>query len=86
MDFSLKHVVTRRFSLYDQKKIVLTVYKRKYEEEKKNPEINKTIWNSKRKTWVHPFTQTGYIQPTVKEVFNDLKGEQSDYNNLKRAT
>ena len=74
--------------MHDQKKIVLTVYKRKrkYEEEKKNPEINKTIWNSKRKTWVHPFTQIGYIQPAVKEVFSDLKGEKSDYNNLKRAT
>ena len=57
--------------------------KRKYEE-KKNLEINKTIWNEKKK-WVHSFTQTRYIQPTVREVFIDLKDEKSDTNDFKSA-
>ena len=67
----------KKFSLYDQKRIALAVQerKRKYEEDKKNPEINKATWNEKRKKWVHPFTQTGYIQPTVRKVFIDLKDE-----------
>ena len=77
-----------KFSLFDQKRIALAVQerKRKYEEDKKNPEINKVIWNEKRKKWVHPFTQTGYIQPTVRKVFIDLKDEKSDTNGFKRAT
>ena len=78
----------KKFSLYDQKRIALAVQerKRKYEEDKKNPQINKTIWNEKRKKWVHPFTQTGYIQPTVRKVFIDLKDEKSDTNDFKSAT
>ena len=32
---------------------------------------------------MHPFTQTGYIQPTVREVFFDLKDEKSDTNDFK---
>ena len=78
----------KKFSLYDQKRIALAVQerKRKYEEDKKNPDINKAIWNEKRKKWVHPFTQTGYIQPTVRKVFIDLKDEKSDTNDFKSAT
>ena len=78
----------RRFSLYDQKRIALAVQerKRKCEEDKKIPKINKAIWNEKRKKWVHPFTQTRYIQPTVRKVFIDLKDEKSDTNDFKSAT
>ena len=47
--------------------------KRKYEEENKNPEINKAMWNEERKKWIYSFTQTGYIQPIVREVFIDKK-------------
>ena len=42
--------------------------------------------NEKRKKWVHLFTQSGYIQPTVTEVFIDLRYEKSDTENFKRAT
>ena len=51
-------------SLYNQKRISLIVLerKRKYEEEKKNPRINKAIWDEKKKKWVYPSAQTGYIR------------------------
>ena len=72
----------KSFSLYDQKRIALIVQerKRRYEAEKKNPEINKAILNEKRKKWVHPITQTGYNQPKVRQVFIDL------INDFKNAT
>ena len=59
--------------------------KGKYEEDKKNPAINKAVWNAKRRKWVHPFTQRGYIQPTVREVFKDLTDEPSDSKHFKSA-
>ena len=54
----------RRFSLYDQKRIALIVQerKRKYEGEKKIPEINKAIWDNIRKKWEKPFTKTKYLR------------------------
>ena len=42
--------------------------------------------NEKRKKWVRLFTQSGYIQPTVREVFIDRKYEKSDTDDFKRAT
>ena len=33
------------------------------------------VWNDKRKMWTNPASQTGYIGPTVREVFSNLKGE-----------
>ena len=47
----------KKFTLYDdQRRIGLVVQerKRKFEEDKKNPEVNKAVWNNKRKKWVHP--------------------------------
>ena len=72
----------------DQRSIGVKVQerKRKYEEDKKNPAINKAVWNVKRRKWVHPFTQRGYIQPTVREVFKDLTDESSDSKDFKSAT
>ena len=52
---------------------------------RKTKKLNKAIWNEKRKKWVHPLTQTGYIQPTVRKVFIDLKDEKSDTNYFKSA-
>ena len=52
--------------------------KRKYEDDKKNPAINKAVWNAKQRKWVHPFTQRSNIQPAVREVFKDLTDEPSD--------
>ena len=74
--------------MQDQKSISVKVQekKRKYEEDKKNPAINKAAWNAKRRKWVHPFTQRGYIQPTVIEVFKDLTDEPSDSKDFKSAT
>ena len=42
-----------RFNLYNLKRVALIVQerKRKYKENKK-PDINKSIWNKKRKKWV----------------------------------
>ena len=40
--------------------LLLCKKERKYEEGKKNPEINKAIWNEKRKKSAQSFTQTGY--------------------------
>ena len=57
--------------------------KRKYEEDKKNPAINKAVWNAKKRKWVHPFTQRGYIHPTVRKVFKDLTDEPSDSKDFK---
>ena len=78
----------KNFTLALQHEIGLKVRerKRKFEEDKKNPSINKPIWNAKRKKWVHPFTQKGYIQPTVREIFNDLKDEQCDSADFESAT
>ena len=61
--------------------------KEKIWREEENPGINKAIWNEKRKKWVYLFfTQTGYIQQTVAEVFIDLKDEKSDTKDFKSAT
>ena len=77
-----------KFNLKDQKSIGVKVQerKRKYEEDKKNPAINKAVWDVKRRKWVHPFTQRGHIQPTVREVFKDLTDEPSDSKDSKGAT
>ena len=78
----------KKFSLQDQYKIATTLQerKRKFEEDKNNPSINKAVWNAKRKKWVYPFTQKGYIQPTVREIFTDLKEEKCDTVDFKSAT
>ena len=67
------HKNEKRFNLQDQKSIGVKIQerKRKYEEDKKNPTINKAVGNTKRRKWVHPLTQGGYIHPTVREVFKD---------------
>ena len=35
---------------------------------------------------MHPFTQTGYIQPSVREMFSDLSNEKCDNADFKSAT
>ena len=78
----------KKFPLKFQKEVALKLQerKRKYKEGKKDPAINKAVWNPKRKKWTHPYTQTGYIQPTVREVFVDLKDEPSSSNDIKNAS
>ena len=44
--------------------------KRKFEAEKNDKVLNKT-----RKVWVDRASQTGFIGPTVREVFTDMKNE-----------
>ena len=63
----------KKFKLQNQKSIGVKIQerKRKYEEDKKHPAINKAVWNTKRRKWVHPLTQRDYIQSTVREVFKD---------------
>ena len=59
----------KKFNLQDQKSIGVKVQerKRKYEQDKKNTAVNKAVWNAKQRKWVYPFTQRGYIQPTVEK-------------------
>ena len=53
----------KKFNLLDQQKIAVQLQdrKRKYEADKNDPAINKSVWNEKRRKWVNPFNQTGYI-------------------------
>ena len=72
-----KKAIPVRFTKRNKKRFNL---KQQYEIKRnlrkiRNPSINKAVWNSKRKKWVHPFTQKGYFQPTVREVFINLKDE-----------
>ena len=74
-----------RFSSYNQKKNLLYCAWNKekiWREEKLRDKQNNMEW---KKKWVHSFTQTRYIQPTVREVFIDLKDEKSDTNDFKSA-
>ena len=43
------------------------------------------MWNAKLKTWVYPFAQKGFIQPTVRVIFTDLKEERCDMVDFKSA-
>ena len=48
--------------------------------EKKNKdkwelESKAKVWNGKRKTWAISASQTGYLGPTVREVFLNLNDE-----------
>lgn len=85
---SMEYNQKRKFPLSDQKVIgkFLADRKRKFAEDTKNPEINKSVWNAKRKKWTSPFTQKGYIQPSVRQLFTNLKGETCDQKNFKSAT
>ena len=60
--------------------------KRKFDADKQNPAVNKSVWNDERKKWTNPLTQTGYLQPTVREIFPDLSGERCDATDFKSAT
>ena len=53
----------------------LTAKKVKYEADKKDPKINKSVWNEEKRRWVHPFSQTGYIQLFVRSCFANMKTE-----------
>ena len=67
--------------MQDQKSIGVKIQERnrKYEEDKKNPAINKLC--GMRNEEIFPC----YIQPTVKEVFKDLTGEPNDTKDFKSA-
>ena len=44
------------------------------------------MWNAKEKKWFYPFTQKGFIQTTVREIFTDLKEERCYTADFKSAT
>ena len=48
--------------------------------------IKKAVWNAERRKWVYPFTQKGFIQPRVREIFFDLKEERCDTADFTSAT
>ena len=60
--------------------------KGKVEEDKNKRSLNKAVWNAKQKKWVYPFTRKGFIQPTVREIFTDLREERCDTADFKSAT
>ena len=68
---SFQYVQKRKFPLSEQKVIgeFLQAKRAKFEQDKRNPEINKAKYREKAKKWVHPFSQKGYIQPSVREIF-----------------
>ena len=69
-------------------KIAVTLKERKgkFEEDKNNLSLDKAVWNAKQKKWVYPFTHKGFIQPTVREIFTDLREERCDTVDFKSAT
>ena len=71
----------------DQHKIgkFLQIKKAKFEEDKRNPEVNKGKYNNKGK-WVYPFSQKGYVQPSVREIFPNLKDSTTDNKDFISAT
>ena len=48
---------------------------------KKDPKINVAKWKDKKKKWVYPFTQVGYLQPTVRKIFSNLSSDNKDFTN-----
>ena len=60
--------------------------KAKYEADKKDPKINKAVWNEIKRRWVHPFTQTWYIQPFVRSYFAGMKTENCNSKEFWSAT
>ena len=83
------NIAQRRKCSHCEQKIIgklLSERKRKFNEDKRDPTVNKSVWNEKRKKWVSPFTQTGYIAPTVQEIFPDLTKETCDSKEFKSAT
>ena len=78
----------RKFTLNEQKITgeQLKAKKAKYEADKKDPKINKAVWNEKMRRWVHPFTHTGYIQPFVCSCFADMKTEKCNSTEFRSAT
>ena len=77
----------RKFSLAEQKNIAdeLKAKKAKYEEDKNNPKVNKSVWSENKRKWLNPFTQTRHINLFVCEYFVDLKNEKSDSKEFRSA-
>ena len=63
----------RKFTLAELEKIgnELKAKKAKCEADKNDPSIHKSVWSENKKKRVHSFTQTGYINPFVREFFVD---------------
>ena len=63
----------------------MKVKKAKYEADKNHPSINISVWSENKRKWMHPFTQTGFINPFVGEFFVDLMNEKSNSKEFKSA-
>ena len=77
----------RKFSLAGQKIIAdeLKAKKAKYEEDKNNLKVNKSVWSENKRKWLNPFTQTGHINPFACQYFVDLTNEKSDSKEFRSA-
>ena len=64
----------RKFNLYQKDEVGRIGVERK----SKHEQQSKEVWNEKRKKWTDPASQTGYIGPTVREIFSDMKDEPHD--------
>ena len=80
MHCSSNYSMKNKFSLKQQQQIgkIMVERKRKFEEDKNNPAINKSVWNEKRKRWTNHFSQKGYINPSVRDIFPNLKDNKCD--------
>ena len=77
----------RKLTLAKKKNIAeLKAEKAKYEEDKNNPKVNKSMWSENKRKWVNLFTQKGYINHFAREYFVDLKNEKSDLKEFERIT
>ena len=85
---SFQYVQKSKFPLSEQKVIgeFLQAKRAKFEQDKRNPEINKAKYSRKAKKWVHPFSQKGYIQPSVCEIFQNLNDTKCDEKVFVSAT
>ena len=77
----------RKFSLAEQKNITdeLKAKKAKYEEDKNNLKVNKSVWSENKRKWLNPFTQIGHINPFVCQYFVDLTNGKSDSKEFRSA-
>ena len=65
----------KKFTLQQKEKMGTEAFnrKRQFEEDKCDPTKNKSYYNEKRKKWVSPMDNQGFIGPTVRTVFSDMK-------------
>lgn len=77
----------KKFTLQQKVKVATEAFnrKRKFEEDKRDPTKNKPYYNEKRKKWVNPMDNQGFIGPTVRTMFSDMKNEPESSKEFKNC-